>query len=42
MIADEDIDINREQLAIRGCANPIDLPRDNPYRDMVSENFTFS
>ena len=35
MIADEDIAINREQLTIRGCANPIDLPTENPYGDMV-------
>jgi len=34
MIADEDIDINREQVRIKGQANPIDLPTQNPYEDM--------
>lgn len=31
MIADEDIDIDRQQLRIRGLGNAIDLPSGNPY-----------
>jgi 3-oxoacyl-(acyl-carrier-protein) synthase len=34
MIADEDIDIGREQVRIKGHFNPINLPTSNPYEDM--------
>ena len=34
MIADDDIDIDRRQVHIRGQANPIALPIGNPYEDM--------
>ena len=34
MIADEDIEMDREQVRIKGLANPINLPVDNPYPDM--------
>jgi 3-oxoacyl-(acyl-carrier-protein) synthase len=34
MIADEDIDIGREQVRIKGQFNPINLPTSNPYEDM--------
>lgn len=35
MIADEDIEIDREQVRIKGLTNPINLPANTPYEDMV-------
>ena len=34
MIADEEIEIDQQQVRIQGLANPIDLPVENPYADM--------
>jgi hypothetical protein len=34
MIADDDIEIDRRQVHIKGQVNPIALPTVNPYEDM--------
>lgn len=38
MIADEDIEIDRQQVRIKGLSNPIDLPGASGYGDMNNEN----